>query len=368
MSGSEADFGPMLRFLHTLGLGPRQNGCPPGETLSISDVPEKVLEILVSSRNRKGSLERMGFESCRSGMLATLRRCIDQEKPVELTLMAFPFKVPNPAKVGERRLPDLAELAALCRLGELNDEIRKVYRPGLLLHLIHDGSYISEIFGVSPSEVREYEVYMRGMIQIMGLGSTVRTHDFFTLLHENREDVEAAVDLIGAEAVAWLQSSRSTDEWVGCFNSTLGMIDLRALSPVVASQVMRWAVEGRLPQPYRDLEKRTLEAMLRYRIRDVLLHRCDPRPRAFPDAIHVTTNNRPGRLAIWLVRRGRSLLPWHGVGVVDAGGQLSVLPYRDVRSNPGFRPLWFTGETAPFGFTAMPADVLRQPALLEVSA
>lgn len=360
-AGLAASIEEMLRFLDSARPRPRATSQPPEVNLPASAVAEQILEILVSSRNRKGSLKGMGFESSRPSMLVPLTRCVAARKPIELTLMAFPFKVPNPAKTGHRRLPDLAELAALRRIGELHDEIRTVYTPGLVMNLIHDGSYIAEIFGVTQEEVQAYEAYMQELIEISGLRSVVRTHDFFALLYANRSDVAARIESIGIRASEWLTAGRGTDEWTSCFNSTLGMVDLRELSPVAASQVMRWAVKGKLPTQYRDLESRTLEAMLRYRVRDMLLHECDPRSRAFPDALHVTTIDRPGRLAIWLVRRGRSQLPWHGVGVVDAGGRLSVLTYREVQANTDLEPIWFGDDRAPFGYTAIPFTTRAYP-------
>lgn len=349
----------LLRIIHTRGWFEESCDLPAEPHPASLDEAEGVLDTLLASRNRKGSVQQMALDSCREGMLAAIRRCVKAGKPVELSLMAFPFKVPNPAKVGQRRLPDLAELAALQRIRTLSKEIEEVYPPGLLLHLIHDGSYIGEIFGVGQDEVVEYETYFGQLVQVAGLTSTIRRHDFFRLLHRYGEGVEAAVDRIGSEAVEWLTEGRGTEEWRSCFNRTLGMIDLRAHSPTVAASIGRWADEGRLPPSYRHLQRRTLKAMLRYRIRDVLLHRCDPRDAAFPDAIHVTTKNRPGRLAIWLVRRGRSLLPWHGVGVADADGRPSVSLFQELRTRRDLRPFYLTGETEPFGYVTMPAESRR---------
>lgn len=89
-------------------------------------------------------------------------------------------------------------------------------------------------------------------------------------------------------------------------------------------------------------------AMLRYFLRDRLLHAFDPRPKCFPDAIHATTQCRPRRLAIWMVDRGRSLLPWHGVGAIDRTGRWRVALAREVLRNPSYRPVFLEGEDTPF--------------------
>jgi hypothetical protein len=88
--------------------------------------------------------------------------------------------------------------------------------------------------------------------------------------------------------------------------------------------------------------------MLQYHLRDAILHRFDPRPEHFPDAIHATTQVRPRRLALWLIRRGRSLLPWHGVGVLDVRGQARVDFVERVLNNPCYRPVFVDREQTPF--------------------
>jgi pyoverdine/dityrosine biosynthesis protein Dit1 len=120
--------------------------------VSRNDAAESVFSILVSGTYRRNSLARMGFAQCHSEMLSTLRRCTKSGSPIGLTVLAFPFKVPNPAKVGERKLPDFAEYAAICHCCSLRDAIQNVYPPGLEFHILHDGSLIADVIGIDPQE------------------------------------------------------------------------------------------------------------------------------------------------------------------------------------------------------------------------
>ena len=95
--------------------------------------------------------------------------------------------------------------------------------------------------------------------------------------------------------------------------------------------------------------------MERYAAYDSFLRRFDPRPVAFPEAIHPTTRARPRRLALWLQRRGRSLLPWHGVGVF-ADGRTEVKHASEVECNPSYRPVFIDGETTPFFYKRVRND------------
>lgn len=309
---------------------------------------ERVLQLLSSSRYRKGSLEQMEFPRCRSHLLATLRRCTRAGAPVQLTLMAFPFKVPNPAKVGSRTLPDLAELTAIRWCQALGARVAEIYAPGLRLELIHDGGLIAEVFGVGPAEVRAYEEYFGRLLRAAGADGLVRCHDFEVLQRTSGLDPAPALDGLREEAAHWWRTSRDTPGWRACFSKTLGMLQLRDLPPREAAGLLQAGARGSLPPEYASVERRVHEAMTAYRIKNAIIHCFDPRAAVFPDAVHATTRVQPGRLALWLVRRGSGLLPWHGAGAVDGAGRARVVLAAQVEGRPDMRAVHLPGEDSPF--------------------
>jgi hypothetical protein len=328
-------------------LSPLWNSPP--QLASCGGIAERLLGLLTSSAVRKGSLEKMQFQRCRIDMLCAIDRRVRADKPVQLTLMAFPFKVPNPAKVGPRRMPDLAELAALLQLYKLHLKTKAIYPPGLEIHIIHDGSYFANVFGVTHEEVCVYESYFSRLVDALGAKSFIHIHDIQALSHAS------GFTNLGQQAArlrnsirSWHCRAQESEEWIERFCKTLGMINLRNLPACEVSCLLDHAASGRLPREYGDLERQVRVAMLRYYLRDSLLHALDPRPACFPDAIHATTQCRPFRLAIWMVSRGRSLLPWHGVGVIDRAGKWSVALAREVLWNPSYRPFFLDGEDTPF--------------------
>jgi hypothetical protein len=267
--------------------------------------------------------------------------------------MAFPFKVPNAAKVGLRRMPDLAELAALVRLHNLNAKVKSVYPPGLEIHIIHDGSYIADVFGVTLEEVRSYERYFAHLVRAIDAGAFLHLHDLHALW-------DVCTSVLQQRATrpheATLERRLNRQEWTKRFSKTFGMLNLRSLPIGEVCRLLDYASSGHLPPAYGDLEQSVNVAMQRYYERDSLLHDCDPRPVCFPDAIHVSTQCRSRRLAIWLVSRGNSLLPWHGVGVIQHTGKWSVALARDVLANPSYQPVFLGTEDVPFLYRQV-ADV-----------
>jgi hypothetical protein len=316
--------------------------------LAAAACAERVLRVLSSSKYRKGSLEQMDFARCRASFLATLLRCTRLGTPIQLTLMAFPFKVPNPAKVGPRVLPDLAELAAIQRLRALGAAIAELYPPGLRLDIIHDGALIADVFDVRLDEVRAYEAYFGRLLRVAGVEGRIRCHDFEDVQRRAGLDPTAALDRLRDEATRWWRTTRDRPLWRASFRKTCGMLRTRDLPQAIAGQLLRAANAGSLPSEYASVERRVHEAMIAYRVKNAIIHRFDPRSIAFPDAIHATTRVRGGRLALWLVRRGSSLLPWHGVGAVDEGGRARVMLAEQIADCPDLKGVVVPGEDTPF--------------------
>ena len=284
---------------------------------SCGDTTDDVLRILLSSRFRKGSLEAMDVDAFVARARPLLDATVRRGAPVRLTVVAFPFKVPNPDAVGSRTLPDLAEAAALRRFVALDAAVRSVYPPGIEVVVIHDGTWIGPCLGVAVEHACAYTEYFARMVDLAGLGSLVRTvHLLDVLPHEARE--------LGSSCVRADGDCSIVDP--SLVRKTLGLLDV---------------------QKVEDVER----AARTYAALDAIRRRFDPRPVLFPDAIHVATGMRPGRLALWLVRRGDSMLPWYGVGVLDARGHASVKPLRHVERVGGYEAVHLDGETTPFCYT-----------------
>src|SRR5262249_53588312 len=151
-------------------------------------------------------------------------------------------------------------------------------------------------------------------------------------------------------AERWWQERRGTIDWRRSFQKTLGMINLREFPASTIVVLMEYGALGSLPAGYESVENRVHSAMVRYHIQDAIIHQFDPRPLCFPDAIHTTTQDRPNRLSLWLVRRGRSLLPWHGVGCFDDRGRPQVVHAVDVIDRQAYRAEFIAREETPFAY------------------
>jgi Pyoverdine/dityrosine biosynthesis protein len=310
-------------------------------------IAERVFSVLLSSAYRKNSLTAMELSRYRSTIISTLQRCIRRSSAIQITLLAFPFKVPNPAKVGTRTLPDFAELAAIRQCLKLRAAIECIYPPGLEYHILHDGPLIADAFGIEIDEVRQYQRYFSKLVEMVA-ANFIRCHDFGALQQQSALDPSESIEELQFTAERWFRERHGTAEWKTAFRKTLGMINLREIPAKQVADLLRHATVGRLPFGWEHIEQRVHTAMTQYHVADAIIHQFDPRPSCFPDAIHATTQERPGRLALWMVRRGQSLLPWHGIGCLDESGRARVLHAIQVREQGNYHPLFVQGETTPF--------------------
>ena len=125
------------------------------ETPTGPDRVRAIFEVLLKGRFRKGSLSAMDAEGFVAHHQARVASRVARSDPVQLTLVGFPFKVPNPLKVGSRTVPDLAEVAALMTFERLHLDVRRVYAPGIEVVILNDGAYIADAFNVPRRETHE---------------------------------------------------------------------------------------------------------------------------------------------------------------------------------------------------------------------
>jgi len=159
----------------------------------------------------------MQLPRCRPAIVSALQRCITRGSAIQITVLAFPFKVPNPAKVGARKLPDFAELAAIHQCLKLRTAIQRIYPPGLEYHILHDGPLMANVFDVEMDEVRAYEAYFSKLVEMLA-PDCVCCHDFGELQLRSLLDPSGSIEELRFNAERWFQENRGTAEMDNCLS------------------------------------------------------------------------------------------------------------------------------------------------------
>eukprot|EP00937_MAST-01D_sp_MAST-1D-sp2_P000360 g360.t1 len=116
---------------------------------------------------------------CNSVMLHQVTKCVRAEDSITFVLFGFPFKFPCVDHVASP-LPDLAEYAALVRLGCVLDKVGELYEHGAKVVVFSTGVLWNDLFDVSEEAVMEYVFHLQQMAREVHPGIEVCSlYDFF---------------------------------------------------------------------------------------------------------------------------------------------------------------------------------------------
>ncbi len=85
---------------------------------------------------------------------------IEENKPIDLVLPAFPAKSPSRQKTLSH-LPDFGEELAFRNLNQLCERIARIYEPGAKLTVCSDGRVFADVVRIPDQDVTDYNTEMR---------------------------------------------------------------------------------------------------------------------------------------------------------------------------------------------------------------
>ncbi|WP_340618373.1 L-tyrosine isonitrile synthase [Xenorhabdus entomophaga] len=140
------------------------------EHFDIEKVSNKILHELLQYRRRfPGSEHSLQYEEKRVSevQLPRIRAFVEQGKPIECILPAFPTKSPNPRKV-LGKMPDMAEKLSLIFLNSFCQRIQLYYPPGANIVICSDGHVFSDLIRVDDNTITHYQLEIEKLLQELG--------------------------------------------------------------------------------------------------------------------------------------------------------------------------------------------------------
>jgi L-tyrosine isonitrile synthase len=131
-------------------------------------------------------------------LVQQIDRFVQEDKPINLLLVGFPFKSQNHEKKTLGDLPDMAERTALEYLQNIVSKIKRIYRPGAHLTIFCDGTPFAQFFMVPEDTVLAYESTLRTLtadlpdITLYTTTDLMREHNLSTL-----EGINTLIDTYG---------------------------------------------------------------------------------------------------------------------------------------------------------------------------
>ncbi|MGH8922258.1 MAG: L-tyrosine/L-tryptophan isonitrile synthase family protein, partial [Actinomycetes bacterium] len=166
LAGSRAASGRLAENARA-HLSRRADGWSPDRP---QDVVAALHRILTRSRFLKGSRSCFPLKAA----MAQITPFVEAWQPVTILVSGFPFKQHDNGLKAAGPLPDLAELGALVRLGELHRAFATLYPPGLHVVVLTDGGYSRPRASV---EMTRYRRQLQRYAALTGLGACMFFHD-----------------------------------------------------------------------------------------------------------------------------------------------------------------------------------------------
>ncbi|MDO8443957.1 MAG: L-tyrosine/L-tryptophan isonitrile synthase family protein, partial [bacterium] len=311
---------------------------------------EKILHIITATRYRNGSLETINLDKYKVSFLKKIEYFIKRNKPIELMLPAFPFKIANPLK-SSRGDADLAEVAAFCRFNEINLQIKKFYKSGAQIHIFHDGHLYYRHFLHELDDANRYFGSLKKFIKLLGLEKIVILHDAFEELKKIKNFDSVCKEARKEITNLWESEKFSNEKIQRIIQSAHNNIKLSNIpydNLYKINFAEDWDLTAEEKKKKKEIAERAEKCAFEYMVVQHSLEKVDFFNKMVPHGIRLTVHPKDGHIGIYLVKRKTYLLPWMGVGVIKNDGEISVHYESELISNGKYRPVFIKGEKYPF--------------------
>lgn len=315
---------------------------PEGDTLA-----ERILALFTSPEILFG--EASFITSRSDDWLSRLSKLIDQQRPIEFTILGFPFKMPVPLKT-DRKAADFGELVSLKRLNELGRAIADVYAPGAVVHVFTEGPF-HLLNGIERSWADGYFSSLQALVKRFGIGSNLVLHDlnvvadntprFAQAWHEVTEELRSRRDAKDPATLAALHDALPV-RFHNIYVADVSIDDLRRA----------YLDDGSRDALRASIRTRAEEGVLGYRGFLEARDRVSLLEKHVPDGLGMTVSPRPGRLGVRPLPEPADKLPYHGVSVLSKDRRSLRIEYLwDLQQEGGtYRKTVLSGDSDPAPF------------------
>ena len=272
------------------------------------------------------------YNQCgRDVLVKQVQTCLEECRPIQFLLPAFPCKSPNLEKVAGT-LPDAAEFYSLDHLNRICQEIDAIHQYGCEFVIWNDGRVFGDLVGVSNEEISTYEDVLQcfsssmihlqwdnmtnyvanGDLLIEKYGSS--SFDFQQWLHKSENNYQQFIHL---------RKFMETDSGKRHNRKNLSRRQLQNQMSAVAEQMIK--------------RNEALANLLKSNY-----------PKHIRLSIHQHVNNGE-KFTIGLFRENtgqadtQSFLrtPWHNVLVINLDGHKTLLPHKQVHLQSDYLPIMY---------------------------
>ncbi|MEI6587665.1 MAG: L-tyrosine/L-tryptophan isonitrile synthase family protein [Candidatus Moraniibacteriota bacterium] len=291
-------------------------------------VEEKILNLFLDSKVIFGPKEFISRD--KKNWEEKFAYFVQKNKPLQFTILGFPFKMPVALKTS-RKMPDMGEVLALSRLKSIVDNIKKIYDPGAVIHIFTEGGF-GPFNGVAKNTWVDYDKFLRKIIKNLAWNKEFRVR----MLSEMEGDANFKKNFkLRILENKKLLADKDTD-FMKKYTGTVSPLFKIVTSKKYAEDLLMDVYNENLPDDEvsqgviaarNDMRKRTDNCIVHYfaylKTRDDL----DFLNKTIPHYLALSVSPKPGRLGVTPINEKCRLLPYHGVPVYSTKNKTWTIEY-----------------------------------------
>jgi hypothetical protein len=291
---------------------------------------------------------RIFIQKSKSEFINIIHDFVERKKPVNLSLLGFPFKVEVPLKTN-RFLPDMGEILALHKLEFLAKCIKREYSPGVKITIFTEEVF-AKFAGVNKIKA---DAYIHGIksiikklnylnsIKIISLSKIEKNSKFKKVFSENI--LEISKDIKYKKGTGYEKYKKS---FLSVFRliSTKDIIDNILLSIYNSKNINNLSKIEKII--YKKITKKTNEAIIKYLAYIKTKDDLEFIDKTLSIYLPMSVSPKPGRIGILPINKDINILPYHGVPVKDTkSGKWDIKYLCDIKYNKRkYRSIYLNGD------------------------
>lgn len=265
--------------------------------------------------------------------LKAIRYFVKQNKPLQLTILGFPFKMPVPIKTN-RSLPDMGEVLSLKRLHYITELIGAVYNPGAVITVVTEGVF-GRFNNMKKSEYNAYKNFLNEIIKTFYWTDTLKiielekmekmTDNFVDLFEKKVNKLKKLYEVKDKEFLKKYNGAKLSISRI--INTRDLNISNLLLMDVYNTKLKMSEVTPEVLKIRKHIEIMTYETLLRYHAYLMVRDDLNFIEKTVPHAITLSVSPKPNRLGIIPVNKNCIRLPYHGVPVYHENKNIFTIEY-----------------------------------------
>lgn len=322
-------------------------------------IAEKILSIFIDKNFIFGP--RKFIDDNKKFWIRKFNYFINKNKPLQFTILGFPFKIPVPLKTN-RTLPDMGEVLSLSRLNLIAMLIKKIYKSGAKITIFSEGAF-AESIGITREKAVSYHNFLVKLNKLFNFKKNLKITPL-SLMEKKFKNFNEAYkkNIVYFKTLFNKRDPYFLKKYKGAYKSIYRIVspgesDECILMDIYNTKIKNQFLSEQARKARQRIKTTAHEAIFKYFAYLALRDKINYIEKKVPHAITLTVSPKPNRLGIIPVHKECIRLPYHAVPVYYPKENKFLLEYLiDIkRSRHQYKLVYFDQdkENKPFYYSVI---------------